>query len=44
MFDVYHTFAGDFDVTGEVIWDVQAQTVQMSRDERSDYVHSEDYL
>jgi hypothetical protein len=44
VFDVYHTFAGDFDVTGEVIWDVQAQTVQMSRDERSDYVHSEDYL
>jgi len=44
VYEVYHTFAGDFDVTGEVIWDVQAQTIQMIRDERSEYAHSEDYL
>lgn len=44
VFEQYGTFAGDFDVTGEVIWDVAAKTVQMIRDERSDYEHSEDYL
>jgi hypothetical protein len=44
VFEAYGTFAGDFDVTGEVIWDVEEKTVQMIRDERSDYEHSEDYL
>lgn len=44
VFKAYGTFAGDFDVTGEVIWDVKAQTVQMIRDERCDYEHSEEYL
>ena len=44
VFEQYGTFAGDFDVTGEVIWDVQERTVQMIRDERSDYEHSEAYL
>jgi hypothetical protein len=44
VFEAYGTFAGDFDVTGEVIWDAEAKTVQMIRDERSDYEHSEDYL
>jgi hypothetical protein len=44
VFEAYGTFAGDFDVTGEVIWDVESKTVQMIRDERADYEHSEDYL
>lgn len=44
VFDRYHTFAGDFDVTGEVIWKVEHKTVQMVRDERSDYEHSERWL
>jgi hypothetical protein len=44
VFEAYGTFAGDFDVTGDVIWDVEEKTVQMIRDERSDYEHSEDYL
>jgi hypothetical protein len=44
VFEAYGTFAGDFDVTGEVIWDAQTKTVQMIRDERSEYEHSEDYI
>jgi hypothetical protein len=44
VFEIYGTFAGDFDVSGEVIWNVGDTTVQMIRDERSDYEHSEDYL
>jgi len=44
VFEAYGTFAGDFDVNGEVIWDVHAKTVQMIRDERSEYEHSEDYV
>ena len=44
VFEAYGTFAGDFEVAGEVIWDVGERTVQMIRDERSDYEHSEDYL
>jgi hypothetical protein len=44
VFEIYGTFAGDFEVSGEVIWDVHTRTVQMIRDERSDYEHSEDYL
>jgi len=44
VFEAYGTFAGDFDVSGEVIWDVQTKTVQMIRDERSEYEHSEDYV
>jgi hypothetical protein len=44
VFEAYGTFAGDFDVTGEVIWDVPAKTVQMIRDERSDYQHLEELL
>ncbi len=44
VFEAYGTFAGDFDVTGEVIWDVAEQTVQMIRDERSEYQHYEEVL
>jgi hypothetical protein len=44
VFEAYGTFAGDFDVTGEVIWDVPAKTVQMVRDERSEYEHIEESL
>ncbi len=44
IFEEYGTFAGDFDVTGEVIWEVEAETVQMLRDERSEYQHFESYL
>jgi hypothetical protein len=44
VFQAYGSFAGDFDVTGEVIWDLAEKTVQMIRDERSDYEHSEDYV
>jgi hypothetical protein len=44
VFEAYGTFAGDFDVTGEVIWEVESETVQMIRDERADYEHFEDYL
>lgn len=44
VFEAYGTFAGDFDVTGEVIWDAETETVQMIRDERSEYEHSEAYL
>jgi hypothetical protein len=44
VFEVYGTFAGDFDVTGEVIWDSEEKTVQMIRGERSEYEQSEDYV
>jgi hypothetical protein len=44
VFQEYGTFAGDFDVTGEVIWEVESETVQMIRDERADYEHSEQWL
>jgi hypothetical protein len=44
IYDAYGGFDGDFDVNGEVIWDAEEKTVQMIRDERSDYEHSEDYL
>jgi hypothetical protein len=44
VFEVYGTFAGDFDVTGEVSWDVQAKTVEMIRDERSEYQHFQELL
>ncbi len=44
VFEAYGTFAGDFDVTGEVIWDVQSKSVQMIRDERSGYDHFEELL
>lgn len=44
VFEVYGTFAGDFDVAGEVVWEVDAKTVQMVRDERADYEHSEELL
>lgn len=44
VFEAYGTFAGDFDVTGEVIWDVSAKTIQMIRDERSEYEHLEEWL
>ena len=44
VFEVYGTFAGDFDVTGEVLWDVAAQTVEMIRHERSGYEHFEELL
>ena len=43
VFEEYGTFAGDFDVAGEVIWEVDGETVQMVRD-RSEYQHFEDYL
>ncbi len=44
IFEAYGTFAGDFDVTGEVIWDVAERSVQMIRDERSGYDHLEELL
>jgi hypothetical protein len=44
VFEAYGTFAGDFDVTGEVIWDVGERTVQMIRDERSEYQHTEEVI
>lgn len=44
IFEEYGTFAGDFDVTGEVIWDLDGETVAMVRDERSEYEHLEDYV
>lgn len=44
VYEEYGTFAGDFDVSGEVIWDLAEWTVQMVRDERADYEHSERYL
>jgi len=44
VFQEYGTFAGDFDVTGEVIWDVAERTVRMVKDERADYEHSEAWL
>ena len=44
VFERYHTFAGDFDVQGEVIWDVAAETVQMVKEERADYEHSEGWV
>jgi hypothetical protein len=44
VFEAYGTFAGDFDVTGEVVWDVPGATVQMIRDERSSYDHFEEFV
>ncbi len=44
IFEAYGSFAGDFDVTGEVVWDVERRTVAMIRDERSQNGHFEDYL
>ncbi len=44
VFDAYGTFAGDFDVTGEVIWNVPSRMVQTIRDERSGYDHFEELL
>jgi hypothetical protein len=44
VFEAYGTFAGDFAVDGQVIWDVTEKTVRLIRDERSDYQHSEDYV
>lgn len=44
VFEEYGTFAGDFDVTGEVIWDAEGKTAQMIRDERSEYDHLEAFL
>jgi len=44
VFEAYGTFAGDFEVTGEVIWDVAGKSVQMIRDERSEYQHSEELV
>lgn len=44
IFEEHGTFAGDFDVTGEVIWDAETHTVQMIRDERSEYQHFEEML
>jgi hypothetical protein len=44
VFEAYGTFAGDFEVSGEVIWDVAGRTVQMIRDERSEFEHFEELL
>jgi hypothetical protein len=44
VFNEYHTFAGDFDVTGEVIWRVQGASVMMIKDERAEYEHSEELV
>jgi hypothetical protein len=44
IYDRYHTFAGDFEVAGELIWDVIDRTVQMVKDEREDWDHSEEYV
>jgi hypothetical protein len=33
VYEEYHTFAGEFEVQGEVIWDVAAATVVMTREE-----------
>jgi hypothetical protein len=44
VFEAYGNFAGDFEVNGEVIWEVATKTVQMIRDERSEFEHSEEYL
>jgi hypothetical protein len=40
----YGSFAGDFDVTGEVIWQTEGETVKLTKDERANYEHSEDYV
>jgi hypothetical protein len=44
IYDQFGGFDGDFDVYGELIWDVAAQTVHMLRDERSEYEHIEEWL
>jgi len=44
IFDEYHGFAGDFDVMGEVVWEIDGNTVKMVKDERASYEHSEAYL
>jgi hypothetical protein len=44
VFDRYRTFAGDFDVHGEVIWDVAARKVRMVKEERASYEYSEDLV
>jgi hypothetical protein len=44
IYDQYGGFDGDFDVYGELVWDVRAKTVQMIRYERSEYEHIEEWL
>ena len=44
LFEAYGTFAGDFEVSGEIIWDVAGKTVQMVRDERSEFQHLEELI
>ena len=44
VFKEYGGFAGDFDVTGEVIWETEGETVKLAKDERANYEHSETYL
>jgi len=40
----YGGFAGDFDVMGEVVWEVDDEMVKLIKDERASYEHSEVYL
>jgi hypothetical protein len=44
IYDQYGTFAGDFEVTGELIWDLDNRTVEMVKDEREHWEHTEEYL
>ncbi len=44
VFDAYGSFAGDFDVCGEVIWELKGEKVKIVKNERADYEHSEEYL
>jgi hypothetical protein len=44
IYDQYGGFDGDFDVYGELIWDVTERTVQIVGEERSEYSHFEELV
>lgn len=44
IYERYGTFAGDFEVAGELTWDVQQRTVLMNREEREEWAHSEEFV
>ncbi len=44
IYDQYGGFDGDFDVYGELIWDVAKRSVEIVGEERSEYSHFEDLL
>lgn len=44
IYDQYGSFAGDYEVNGEVIWDLSDRTVLMVKAERAEWEHIEEHL